>query len=193
MVLTSASISIDSPKKFSKTSNLIFFTNILGTSQTAVFVWGPRMSESMCESFKSRISFPYRSKVPLDANPFSFQSQTFWRLISPVQVSRAGEPDTRHKPLALQRESLYSWDPSHLWIALPRVEFVARSHLYLSYPSKCGPLKFCWGGAIQLIFRYFTEGNPYVAMDLLWVQNLPTLPSCTLQPTKPYFWQIIPK
>lgn len=72
------------------------------------FVLDSRANESVHELFKSRIPIPYKPNILLDESPVAFQSQTFWRLVSPEQVPRVGEPDVGHKPFTFQEEVLCS-------------------------------------------------------------------------------------
>lgn len=60
-----------------KISKLISFTFGLCALQTVGFLWGPRGSESVCESFWSKMSFSSSPLVHLDVSPVGFQSQTF--------------------------------------------------------------------------------------------------------------------
>ena len=129
----------------SKTSKWNSFTCGLGTSHTAAFVLDSRANESVHELFKSGIPIPYKPNILLDESPVAFQSQTFWRLISPEQVPRVGEPDVGHKPFTFQEEVLCSWDPWHMWVALPRVGFGERWCLCFSYLSQCSPFILCCG------------------------------------------------
>ena len=73
-----------------------------GTFQTAAFTLVPRASESAREPFKRNVSVPYSPLGPLDVSPVGFPSQTFWGLISPLQVPRVGAPNVGHKPLTPQ-------------------------------------------------------------------------------------------
>lgn len=57
---------------------------------------------------------------------------------------------------------------------LPVVDHCTKSGVFgetrslLSYPSRCGPFLYCCEGAIQLVFRSFSERIVlYVAVDLL--------------------------
>ena len=60
-----------------KIGKWIFFTYSLGAFQTASFVVGPRVSESIDEPFKSRILVPYSPLGLLNINPVGFQTIHF--------------------------------------------------------------------------------------------------------------------
>ena len=113
----------------------------------------------MCEPFKSNISVPYSPLGLLDVTLIVSYSQIFEGLTSSVWVLKVGVPDVRYEPLAAHGEApkceislLWSpcWDGSGGGLA--------RLYLSLSYPSSCGPFFFCCEGAVQLVFRSFSEG-----------------------------------
>lgn len=108
-----------------KISKWIVFTYTLGTFQTAAFVLGTEMIENTWKSFKKRISFSYSPLGPLDINPVNFLSQTFWRLISPVQVLRVRVPGIWQKlPVFFSGETLNYHIPFPLlWVTMLGVMF----------------------------------------------------------------------
>lgn len=57
---------------------------VLDAVQTAAFVLGPQMSESVYKAFKRRLSVPHSLLGLLDVSPIGFHSQTFWRLLCVV-------------------------------------------------------------------------------------------------------------
>lgn len=59
-------------------------------------------------AFKIRILVPYSPLGLLDVSPIGFQSQTFWGLISPVQVPEVRVPDVGFKPHASQGYASFS-------------------------------------------------------------------------------------
>ena len=66
----------------------------------------PGVSEIACETFKSRLFITYSLLDLLDAISAVFQNQTFWRLISSVQVPSVVVSDRGMNPSFL-REKLY--------------------------------------------------------------------------------------
>ena len=74
--------------------------------QTAVFMLSPRVSDCMCESFRSEISAPY---APVGLLNISCLFPKAYLLGAPlmVQVPGVGVLDIEHEHLALQKEALY--------------------------------------------------------------------------------------
>ena len=55
--------------------------------------------EILCAPFKDRVSASYIPPALPNISPVDFQSQMFWRLISPMQDPWAEEPDMGLRPL----------------------------------------------------------------------------------------------
>ena len=64
----------------------------------------PGVSKSAYKLFKRSIPVPYSLLGFPDVSLIGFQTQTFWRLVSPLQASGVGVPDVGHKPLIPQGE-----------------------------------------------------------------------------------------
>lgn len=97
----------------------------LDAFQTAAFGTVSKKSESAAEPSQRSISVP--SSPVHFMSPTGLPSQTFWWLISPKQISSAAVPDEGIN-FSLLREKLYFWDLSWLWVAMPRMRFLARPH-----------------------------------------------------------------
>lgn len=129
MVLASASISSHSPNKFLHLWQMLLRlvnetpSHGLGTSHTAAFVLIPGQMSLCMSSLRAESPIPYKPNILIDESPVAFKSQTFWRLVSPEQVPRVGEPDVGHKPL----------------------HFSGRSALFMRSPDTCGLLCQGWG------------------------------------------------
>ena len=107
---------------------------------------------------------PFKSVVFVSYNPLSllngiltgFQSQTFWRLVFPVQDLQAGEAKVGLRPRAPWRETPHVWHSSHLCVTDLGVWFLTRLHLHPFYLFHC---------------------RSFFAHRRRWVQGLPRLPS----------------
>lgn len=103
-----------------KINKWVSFTYSLDAFQTIPFMLSPRVSESLCQIFKSRFSIFYRSMVLQDIILVGFMC---CGLASPTQDPRIGVLDVGYKSLIPQEKLLYFWDPSQLWVTAPVVGF----------------------------------------------------------------------
>ena len=117
------------------------------------------MRETVHKAFKRGISVSYSTLSPLDVG---FLSQTFWGLVSLVQIPGVRMPDIEHQSLAPPppRETPDWWEPS-LLPCRGEVCFFFFSSLFLciSYLSRCDLFILFWEKAVYLFFRSFSEGN----------------------------------
>lgn len=113
----------------------------------------------MLKPFEKRISVSYSPLGPLGINPVNFLSQTFWGLISLVQVLRVGVSGVGHKLTVPPGETLNYDIPPPFVGYHAGVHVLARLHLCLSYLSQCGLFILCYGVAVKLVFRSFSK-NP---------------------------------
>ena len=78
-----ASTSLRGSPRSANVSDLVCF-------QITYSVQGLRAGENLCAPFKSIISVSYYPIALLYINPTGFQSQTFWRLLSPCRTQDWG-------------------------------------------------------------------------------------------------------
>lgn len=108
-------------------------------SNCCFFSLGLEASEASLEPLTRGISVFCSTLGPLDISPGGFPSQTFWGLMSPVQIPGVGVPDVGHQTL--------------LCVATPGLGFLVRPYLCLSYWSGCGLSTLCCEEPVHLVFR----------------------------------------
>lgn len=93
-----ASTSLRGSPRSANVSDLVCF-------QITYSVQGLRAGENLCAPFKSIISVSYYPIALLYINPTGFQSQTFWRLLSPCRTQDWGALGEAGIPWTLGRTS----------------------------------------------------------------------------------------
>ena len=100
-------------------------------------------------------------------DPLAFKARCLGGLSLRCRPYRLGCPLLCSHPLLLRRSSWF-WVPSQLWVAVPRVEFMASLWLSL-FCLDVVFFSFAWcAGIVEPIFRFFFlpgEIIPFVAVD----------------------------
>lgn len=105
---------------------------------------------------KKSISDPHSPPGPLEVRPTGFQSQTFGRLLCPMQISRAGMPNVgMNRALPREKPGIHEILPC--CVLLYRGGVLVRPHLCLSYLSAYLFILCC--GSCSASFSYFSSGN----------------------------------